>query len=497
MNVRDDFERLISLRRDIAHFESALALLDWDKATIMPKKGAVARAETVAALTAAAHAKRTDPAYAGLVRDLFDRRDELPAAWQRRAVEVEHREWARASKLPDGFVRELARLTSEAYGIWVDAKRSSDFAGFAPSLARIVEMKREESAIVGPAAVHPYDPLLDEYEPGATVASVGPIFEEVGAFLAPLVAEIVERAVAFDPIPAPRGAQEALVRALAERLGFDFASGCMGVTEHPFMTTIHAGDSRVAVAFKEDDVADGVYSIVHEVGHALYELGLPAEWRGLGIGKATSLGIHESQSRLWENQVGRSRGFACGPLLQELSARGIGFGAADDLYRRLNVVRPSLIRTEADEVTYNLHVALRFDVERRLIEGSLEVGDVRDAWNAGMRELLGIDVPDDARGVLQDVHWSGGWFGYFPTYALGNLYAAQFFATAKSCIPDLDRRIAKGDLRTLLGWLRESVHRQASMYDPPELCRRATGSPLDPAHFFAYIEGKYGELYDL
>ncbi len=491
-------EQFREKQSEIAYLQSAKGLLSWDQETMMPPEGANARAAVESALAGVIHEKSVSRDYLNVVMRLVEQaaigRLTGPDAVD---VRLAYKAIERQQKLPGEFVRDLASLSSAGQAVWSGAYKASDFAAFRPTLERLVEMKRAEAELVGYQQT-PYDALMDEFEPDTRVSDVRPVLEALRGFLTPFVRRI---AASGPPgageirLPAPRDVQERLNRRVAEAMGFDFARGRIDVSVHPFSNRMHAGDVRITTRYREDDLIESLTGVTHEAGHGLYEMGLPDEWYGRAIGDAISMGIHESQSRLWENIVGRSRPFCSwfAGLLKEAHIEV----TADRLYRSLNVVRPSLIRVEADEVTYNLHVCLRFELELDLIEGRLAVADLPEAWNARMKEYLGIDVPDDSKGVLQDVHWSCGYFGYFPTYALGNLYAAQFYDAARHSIVDLDGAIAIGDFRPLRRWLGEKIHAVGHSMTADALVREVTGRPLDARFFTDYLDRKYSRLYQL
>lgn len=503
----EKFRRLTELRREVSNFDSARALLDWDLETGMPPNGTDARGRIAATLANASHSVVSSKDYGDLIVDVHTHSTELTQIWERRAIALEHRHWTRETALSSDFVRQKTELTATGYSKWLDAKQRGDWSVFAPTLERIVMVMRREVDLRRTAShAHPYDVLLGDYEEGMTVEKYDPFFSTMKEFLIPFTQMIVQAGQRNHLPPpirigAPVGVQERVAKRLIPLLGYDMEGGRIGVTEHPFMTRIHDGDVRIAVNFDEGNVLDGVGSVVHECGHALYSQGLPSLWDGLCIGDAASYGIDESQSRLWENMIGRSREFAkvLHAIFLEEGVQVPRDMTPERLYLEMNRVQPSYIRTQSDEVTYNLHVALRYEIEKRLIEGSLEVAGVPDAWNRGMQELLGLTVTNDADGPLQDVHWSGGWFGYFPTYALGNAYAAKLFGSAMANVPDLAEQMGNGDFFQVLAWMRTHVHVHGRFLPPHVLIRRATGSTSDDltSWFFDYLTGKFTDLYRL
>jgi carboxypeptidase Taq len=412
------------------------------------------------------------------------------------------RTYDRAVKLPPELVEELARTTTRAQQVWQEARQANDFATFRPWLEKIVRLKREEAQAVGYPEVA-YDALLDEYEPGATTAEVTRLFAELRAELTPLIAAIAasgRRApteILAREYPVER--QQTFGQSAAAALGFDFRAGRLDVTTHPFCSGIGPGDCRLTTRYHPRHFNDGFFGILHEAGHGIYDQGLPAEHFGTPRGSACSLGIHESQSRLWENQVGRGRPFweHFFPRARQTFPEALADVKPDDFLFAVNDVRSSFIRVEADEATYNLHIILRFELEQALIGGDLQPGDVPGAWNERFRKSLGMLPPNDTQGCLQDIHWSMGGLGYFPTYTLGNLYAAQFMEQARADLGDPEADFRRGEFSRLKGWLNERIHRQGQRYRAAELCRRVTGKPLSPKPLVTYLRQKFAPLYGL
>jgi carboxypeptidase Taq len=497
------YAELIRRVKAIALLNSCGSVLHWDHQTYMPANGAAHRAEQLALLAGLSHEQFTAPE----VGELLSRAEEESDRQEpRSAVAVNLREirraYVRAARVPPALVEELARTAALAHDVWVDARRTSDFERFRPWLAKLVALKQQEAAAVGGGGV-PYDALLDEYEPGETVARLTPVFAELRTSLVDLVGRIGRSPKRPDLSilhrAYPIAAQEAFGRRVAEAIGFDFQAGRLDATVHPFCSGIGPGDTRLTTRYSLHDFGDAFFSILHEAGHGLYDQGLEPEHFGTPMGEAVSLGIHESQSRLWENFVGRSRAFwehwlppVCRAFPEALTGVGL-----DAFVFAVNDVRPSLIRVDADEATYNLHILLRFELERALIDGDLAVADLPAAWADGMDRLLGIRPPDDARGCLQDVHWSGGSFGYFPTYTLGNLYAAQFFAKARAELGDLTEQFRRGEFLPLTAWLRRTIHREGQRYRAADLVAAITGEPLNPGYLLRHLAEKFQVLYGL
>jgi carboxypeptidase Taq len=395
----------------------------------------------------------------------------------------------------------MARSQSEATAVWAEARAAKKFEPFAPHVERNFALKREIADAIGYES-DPYDALLEEYEPGARIESVWETLDEMRRFLVPVVQAIREAGGAEDsPLtagPYDAEGQDRFGRSLVRAMGFDMEAGRLDLSNHPFTSGLHHGDTRLTTRYT-GDLSVGLFGTLHEAGHGLYEQNLPQDTRRTPIGPSVSLGVHESQSRLWENVVGRGRPFweHFFPRIQKQFPERLGGATLDDFYRAINTVRPSLIRIESDEVTYNLHIILRVGLEREMIGGRLKPRDLPEAWNARFREDLGITPPSPDVGVLQDIHWAAGHIGYFATYSLGNVYASQFYEAARRAVPDLDSRIRKGDLITLRDWLVENIHRWGRRYPAPELIERATGKPPALDDFKDYIAAKFGALYGI
>ncbi len=501
--MKNSFSAFEQKLNDIAQLKSALAVLNWDKDVFMPPKGSGPRAAMLAYLAGELHEKVLSKEFRDLLREAKAASDANELSPGDRAIVREiWRDVSREEKLPVEFVKELTRVTSDAYHVWMDARKKKDFKLFAPHLTKIVELKRREAGLVG-FKQSPYDALLDTFEPYATTEEIAAALGDLKNFLAPFLVKI-KNSKAKVPRDALTGdfdieKQKAFCVRAAKQIGYDFDAGRLDVSAHPFSTSFHPLDSRITTRYCRSEFLQSISGVIHETGHALYEQGLPVAHFGTPLGEAVSLGIHESQSRLWENLVGKSRAFWTYfyPMLQEEFPSPLRNVSLETFYRSINTVQPSFIRVEADEVTYNLHIILRFEIETALIDGKIAVEDLPRVWNSKMKDFLGIDVPDDSLGVLQDVHWSGGMIGYFPTYSLGNLYAAQFFAAARRDIPALDDEMARGEFGKLLKWLREKIHVHGKFYSAQELANNATGEKLNSKHFADYISKKYGEIYEL
>jgi carboxypeptidase Taq len=501
------YDELIELQRRLHVLESVGELLAWDQETMMPAGGIEHRSRQMSLLAGLAHERATDPKIGELLSACED--DGLgtgPSGSDDRAPSANVRElrrrYDRLTKLPAALVSELAETTSLAQHEWARARERSDFGRFRPWLEKLVRLVRRKAECIGsPEGGEPWDALVDAYEFGARAADLRVLFAPLRERLSALIDELRTRGTrpdrAFNAVKLPIDRQEAFVRFVTERMGFDYARGRLDRSAHPFCSGTHPGDVRITTRFRDDLMCDALGSTMHEAGHGIYEQGLPPEHAGTPLGEAVSLGIHESQSRLWENHVGRSLAFWrwCQPQLGRFFGSALDAFDVERAYRAVNVVEPSLIRVEADEATYSLHVMVRFEIELDLVRGELEVADVPARWNALYRDYLGVEVPDDRQGCLQDVHWSCGLFGYFPTYALGNLYAAQLFAAAERAIPDLTEQFARGEFAALAAWLGEHVHAHGMRYPAGELCRRATGAELGAEAYLSHLSDKLRGVY--
>jgi carboxypeptidase Taq len=495
------YQKLCQAVQEAALLERVQQLLEWDEQTQMPKAGGAYRADQIACLAGLVHQKQTAPQIGDWLEQLAQSSVD---PYSDRGANLRHlrRDYDKKTKLPQDLVEQLARACAVGQQVWIEARSADDFAHFQPQLETILRLKREEAAALGFTAT-PYDALLDDYEPGESTANVARVLGELREALVPLVQAIGASSQRPDASILARRypveVQASFGSDVARQIGFDFDAGRLDVTAHPFCTGLGPGDVRITTRYDERAFSDAFFSILHEAGHGLYDQGLPRAHYGLPIGEDVSLGIHESQSRMWENQVGRSLAFwkhgypqAQAAFPEALSDVPLGL-----FYGAINEVKPSLIRVEADEVTYNLHILIRFELEQALVEDRLQVADLPSAWNEKYQQYLGITPPNQADGVLQDVHWSAGLFGYFPTYALGNLYAAQFFRQASEDLEDLEGCFERGDFGPLLGWLRENIHAHGRRYTPAELVERITGGPLEHEALMRQLQEKYGPIYGL
>ncbi|MEM1333915.1 MAG: carboxypeptidase M32 [Actinomycetota bacterium] len=485
---------------DISALGSASAVLSWDQETKMPPKGLATRGAALSVLAGVQHDKMTDPA---LVEALATAGDDTELDDVERAqVREAQRAVVRATAIPGDLARRAAAHQSTSVATWQQAKADDDFDAFAPALAETIALTREQAAALVDAGIadRPDDARLDANEPRSTQAELAPLLTALRDELAPLVKAAAASGVVVDESPA-RGefaiaGQEALGSAIAAAVGYDFGAGRLDASAHPFTTGFGPGDVRITWRPDTDDFRPGLFGVLHEVGHAMYEQGLPEAWAGTPLGGAVSLGIHESQSRLWENQVGRSRAFWqwALPLLHEHLPTASAV-TIDTLYPALHTVTPSLTRVEADEATYNLHIVARFEIERRMIGEPFDVAELPDLWNETYQELLGIRPTGAADGVLQDIHWAMGGIGYFPTYTLGNLISAQLFDAASAALGGADDLMAEGDFAPLLGWLREHVHRHGRHLSANEIVEQATGRPLTSESFLTYLRATIDDVY--
>jgi len=495
--INDLRERL----HEISHLGATVALLHWDQEVNMPAKGANARASAIAYLSAVVHNKFIAIDDDGLLTNL-KKSLEAGALDEREAVIVREtwRSYEREKKLPEAFVKELAEVSSKSQTVWAEARAKNDFNLWRPWLEKIVKLKQREAEYVG-YQNSPYDALIDTYEPGMTTEETTRALNDLKDFLIPFWQKIMASKTKIDEQKIlgkfPIKEQVAFNKLVAGKMGFDIEAGRLDKSVHPFSTNFHPTDVRMTTRYREDDVLYSISSTIHETGHALYEQNLPAEDFGTPLAEAVSMGIHESQSRLWENNIGKSLPFwqYFYPKLQAEFPKPFKRLKLPKFYQIINKVEPTFIRTEADEVTYNLHIILRFELEREIIEGSFEVKDLPRIWNAKVKEYLGLEVPNDQLGILQDVHWSGGDFGYFATYSLGNLYAAQFYQQMRKEIPKLDEQIARGDFSAVNAWLKNNIHRHGKTYHANELVRKITGEELNSRYFTEYLEKKYREIY--
>ncbi|MFM1803599.1 MAG: hypothetical protein RL136_478 [Planctomycetota bacterium] len=497
-------DRLVEDMQEAALLATSNALLDWDQETQMPSGGLDWRARQQALLARMVHERTSSSRRGDLISAVESDKDAMSDPTVTAMVREARRDHSKATKLPSSLVEEMAKVSSIAKHEWAEARGGNDFARFAPWLEKLVGLLRSQADCYGYAqGGERWDALADLYEPGCTAAYVASVFDPLRPRLQQLIADIQSAPRrpddGFNDFAVSIDRQEALSRFVAGAIGFDFNRGRLDRSTHPFCGGTHCNDVRMTTRYNERCVNDALGSTMHESGHAIYEQGLDFGRIGTPLGESVSLGIHESQSRMWENQVGRSRAFWSwlAPKLPELIGPDASRFDLDGLYGAANVVEPGFIRVEADEATYNLHVMVRFEIERAVVGGSLEVAGIPSVWNKLYKELLGLEVPDDRRGCLQDIHWSMGAMGYFPTYTLGNLYASQFFESALVEMPGLAEGFTRGDFTPLREWLNRNIHAHGRRYSPSELVERVTGKPLSAEPLMRHLEGKLRPLYGI
>ncbi len=494
-----NLERFQSIDAELADLGYISSLLDWDQQTNMPEGSAGGRANQMATLMSLIHSKQTAASYGKLLAALSG---EKLKPVQTAAVRVARRDYAKATKIPGSFVEDFSRTTTLAHGVWQEARHKSDFKLFQPHLEKIVSMVRKQADYLG-FKDHPYDALLDSYEPDMQAKDVKKLFSRLREEIVPLVRSIVARGDITDYKVLTKNydetKQEAFGLEVIKTFGYDFSRGRQDRAAHPFCTHFGRDDVRITTRYDKNFVPMALFGTFHEAGHAMYEQGVAASLDRSSLSGGTSLGVHESQSRMWENLVGRSKAFWVHwyPKLQATFPKALGKISLNDFYAAINHVNPSLIRVEADEATYNLHIMVRFEIELGLVEGSIAVKDLPEIWNEKMKEYLGVTPKNDAEGVLQDVHWSGGGIGYFPTYTIGNVLSVQLLDAARKDLGDLETMWSRGQYAPLRDWLREHVHQYGRRYTPKELVKRVTGKELSTEPYLAYLKAKYGSLYKI
>ena len=500
--VSEKMQQLLDLAAEITDLGHISAVLGWDQQVYMPPGGAEERGMQSAAIGRIMHEKFTTDEVGQLIADLEKEVGDLNAETvEARSVKSAKREYEKETKVPLPLLMEMIKITTIAHESWAKAKAKADFSIFQPHLKKIIELRQQYAELFKPYD-HIYDPLLDDFEPGMKTADVKKIFSDLRPQQVELLKAIAEKESpdnSFIKQNYKAEYQAIIGRYVITRFGYDWNRGRLDKTVHPFTTGFGYGDTRITTRYLDDDGGSALFSTMHEAGHAMYEQGLPKKFSRHPLGSAASLAIHESQSRLWENIVGRSKEFWTFfyPSLQMLFPEYLANVTLDDYYRGINKVEPSFIRVEADEATYNMHIMLRLEIEIGLMEGTIKVEDLSEIWNTKMQDYLGVTPPNDAEGVLQDVHWSGGMIGYFPTYALGNLASVQLWDKLVEENPNVYDEIAQGKFDTILGWMREHVHKHGCMYEPQEIMLKATGSKINAEPYMAYLKKKYGEIYNL
>jgi len=501
-NSSDKYNDLASRLEELSQLGSVMGVLHWDQEVIMPKGAVESRAKQMSIMAGIAHEKGTHPQLGELLETLYSQGSSAYNPFQWCNILEAKRDYDLNVKIPKELVQELAELGARGHQVWAKAREENKFSDFAPILKRFVELKKRWAKCAFPD-LSAYDANIDIYERGMTVAKLTPIFECVKKELKELIQKIGDRPKknghSFMEGRFPIDKQESLGRRISESMGFSFDHGRMDVSVHPFCGGGGADDVRITTRYREDNFVESLYAVIHETGHGLYEQGRMQEYRDLPVSESLSMGIHESQSLFWERMIAQGKPFceAFLPTIREFFPDKLAEVDPDEFFHAVNACEPSLIRVEADEVTYPLHVILRFEIEKALFEGSIDVDDLPGEWNQKMEDYLGILPPNDTLGVLQDVHWSGGAFGYFPSYTLGAMYACQFYDTLLKEIPETEEEISKGNLHEVKTWLNEKIHSKGRLHSPEELVSEVTSKPLDPEVFTNYLKRKYESLYGL
>lgn len=500
--MHEKMENLKRLLAEIADLQAASAVLGWDQLVNMPAGAAEDRGEQIATLEGIIHTRSTSDVLGQLLDDLKAEAEGMqPDADDARLWKVAKRDFDKAAKVTPEFVEAFARESTVAQSVWEKAKQQSDFKTFRPHLEKLVDLRRQYADFFKPWE-HVYDALLDDFEPGMKTADIKEIFNTLRPTQVALIQAIagkpqVEKS--FLSLEYPEETQRKFGEMVITQFGYDWQHGRQDKSAHPFTTGFGLNDVRITTRFKTDYLPTAIFGSMHECGHALYELGIAKKFNRTPLGAGASMAIHESQSRMWENLIGRSHPFweHYFPQLKEMFPAQLGNVELETFYKGINAVEPSLIRVEADEATYNLHIMLRLEMEIALMEGSLDVKDAPEAWNEKFHDYLGLTPPTHAQGILQDVHWSFGGFGYFPTYALGNLVSAQIWETMARAMPDLEEQVRRAQFDAILAWLRENLHQYGAKYEPQELVQKVTGSKISPEPYMRYLESKYRAIYGL
>lgn len=485
--------------RLIADVKFANAVLQWDQETYLPPKGAQFRGQQISTLSEISHRLFSEEELGNMLKELLGKND--LSTEQKRNVERTHQDYQKNKKYTSEFVRKLSEQVNKTFHSWMESRKQNSFAVYEKDLEALVQLKKQEARMLG-YEHHPYNALLDEFEKGVTVELLDKTFNN----LLPAVKELLDKILkqpqtdnSFLKQHFPKQQQWNWGMELIKNLNFDFDAGRQDISEHPFSVSFNSNDVRITTRIDENDFGNMTWSCIHETGHALYEQGLPEDQYGLPLGEACSYSIHESQSRLWENNVGRSKNFwhYYFPVLQKHFPEQFQKISLEQFYKGINKVQPSFIRTEADELSYHFHVYIRYELEKNLLTDTISTHDIPAFWNEQYKNLLNVDVPDDKKGCLQDVHWSHGSFGYFPTYSLGSFYAAQFYSTAKAQLSGLEEEIERGNTSSLLHWLRQNIHSKGRFYTSEGLCKEVTEKGLDVSYFVNYLLQKYASIYNL
>lgn len=505
---KNDISLLKNIDNEILLLSHTAAILGWDQETYMPQNSVEERSSQLAVLSTLIHERITSDKISAIFNGVKNYEeitfDKNISEYEKYFVRKFFDTYKKQSLLPALLVKELSKQTSISQHIWAKARKDNNYKLFSPELEKMVSLLKQKAECYNYTET-PYNALLDEYEKGANVAQLDKIFHTVELRVKNLLEKIskakdIDDSFFYGKFDSAK--QDAAGRKVLEWLGFDFNSGRMDLSAHPFTTTLGFSDIRITTHYKEDYFPSGLYSIIHECGHALYEMGFSEELKDTSLAEGTSLGIHESQSRFWENMVGRGEGFSklFWPVFLSYFPDAGKNRSYQDFFKAVNKVKPSLIRINADEVTYNLHIIIRYRLEKLLVEDKIPVSDLPAAWNNLYKEFLGIKPDSDANGVLQDIHWSMGSIGYFPTYLLGNLYGAQFLAAMEkntNSVGNIDNLAETGNFKIILDWLRKNIHQYGSLYTPDELIKKVTGQPLDPSYFLDYLDKKYSNVYQL
>src|SRR5450432_1603584 len=492
------YEKYRDHMRKLADVRASLALMQWDQETYLPAKGTGFRAQQLATVSEMAHTIATTEELGSQLESLSGLSG--LSAIEHKNISLNLYDFKKQKKYPPAFVRKMSETVSKSFNAWNTAKKENRFSLFEKELGELIELKKQETELLG-YTEHPYDSLMDEFEKGCTVKLMDKVFNEMRPKLGAMLHKILSAKTPDDTFlrkKFDKKKQWDFGMEVIRILGFDFDAGRQDLSSHPFSTSFNVYDVRITTRIDEFDFSSMLFSCVHETGHALYEQGLSESAYGIPSGEFASLGIHESQSRLWENHVGRSRAFwkFHFPMVQEKFPDAFADVPEEDFYKAVNKIKPSLIRTESDELTYHFHVMIRYEIEKMLISGDLKTGDIPACWNEQYKKYLGVEVTDDQQGCLQDVHWSHGSFGYFPTYSLGSFYAAQFFASALKSDPLIRKKMETGDTAGLLLWLRQRIHASGRIFDSEEICKKATGEGLNVQYFLDYLLDKYGKIYE-
>ncbi|MDP1951551.1 MAG: carboxypeptidase M32 [Nitrosomonas sp.] len=502
MNIKKKYLDLVEKLEEISHLSGVMSTLGWDQEVVMPSGASEARAKQMAALAGVIHERMTDPQLGDCLATLKETDSFAFSAFELCNIREAKRNYDLETKIPKKLAMEMVALSSRAHPIWVSARKGNKFSDFSPVLNHFLELKKEWAQYAFPD-LNPYDANIENFERGTGMAEITPIFEKLKAELIPFI-EIIQNNpyqpdASFLQGQFPIAKQEALGRQISTDMGFQFDQGRMDVSVHPFCGGSHPTDVRITTRYKESNFIESLYAVIHETGHGLYEQGRMVESRDLPVSESLTMGIHESQSLFWERMIAQSN-FFCAHYFETIRATfpdNLQGATVDTLYQAINICQPGFIRVEADELTYPLHIILRYEIEKGLFDGSMAVDDLPEIWNGMMMKYLGIKPPSDALGVLQDSHWSGGAFGYFPSYTLGAMYACQFYKTMVNELPNTEKNIEAGNFFPAKNWLNEKIHSQGRLYTPQELVQKVTGEPLNPDHFIAYLKKKYTAIYHL